>query len=552
MISPELDSYVTNARKQGLTNDQIKQELIKNGWSVSDVDAAMAISSSPSPMPQPPLEPDPFTPETSQTPKNYKKIFVGTIVALLILGGSTLAYTQQLWPFTLVGPSQQNLVADLPAKLETINFFGYSMTFALASQPRETNTQPLTKELLNLDDSLGNFTDFLDALQSLPSSLDVKFTIAGDSQTNTEALGTQFHADLALAMGDFNFAMDADFLTKNETYFLKVNKFPGLFFDIEAIKGKWIKITSEELKDSGYDFITESTEFGTEQGMRTGSVTEQLRKLYTLALQENFLALTPSTTKRADVPRGIQRFSVSSDQSKLSSFYQHATDNLKSYGEDAILKFDQKTFDTLQSQKFATLYSYLQNNTTFEVWIDGKTGYPAKLFHTFRIVPDPAYAPNLQDKQFIFSLTSDLSKINQPVTFTEPVEALTFEEARFILTGETRELSLIRKQISNIYRIRSALELYYDLVGSYPETLSELVTHERKLLSSLPTDSFTKTVFPYSSTKKDYLLTYTIQLPKIQGESKFSSEIEDYRERFVDGINHATSKFISQETKSTF
>lgn len=44
MVSPELQNYITSAKQQGLTDGQIRQNLLAQGWSEKDINSVLVSS----------------------------------------------------------------------------------------------------------------------------------------------------------------------------------------------------------------------------------------------------------------------------------------------------------------------------------------------------------------------------------------------------------------------------------------------------------------------------------------------------------------------------
>lgn len=81
MPNPQLTEYITQARKSGISDDQIRQALIQSGWSDRDINEGLLNS---------PLI----------SPSLFKKVIKFVILfAILAVGYFAVAYYMTLWPF---------------------------------------------------------------------------------------------------------------------------------------------------------------------------------------------------------------------------------------------------------------------------------------------------------------------------------------------------------------------------------------------------------------------------------------------------------------------
>ncbi|MEK7120776.1 MAG: LamG domain-containing protein [Patescibacteria group bacterium] len=113
MITPELKTFISDARSRGMSDGEIRQALLANGWMISDIDEAMGQVKEVSPsgfasQPQAvnPVRVNPVWQTPQQTPKiDEKKSSVGGILLFLfilfiiLVGWGVFAYYGGLWPF---------------------------------------------------------------------------------------------------------------------------------------------------------------------------------------------------------------------------------------------------------------------------------------------------------------------------------------------------------------------------------------------------------------------------------------------------------------------
>lgn len=107
MSSPEIEKYITEARAKGMSNDAIRQELLRGGWNANEVDAS-------------------FSPQTIPLPeKKTSRILIaglalfGVIVLLGIIG--SLTGNRSLKIQTYAGKVQITEVTGFPSYLDGRN-----------------------------------------------------------------------------------------------------------------------------------------------------------------------------------------------------------------------------------------------------------------------------------------------------------------------------------------------------------------------------------------------------------------------------------------------
>jgi preprotein translocase subunit Sss1 len=100
MITPELLRYIENVRKTGISDEQIRIELAKAGWSPEDINQVLI----PTPPPPPNMQgaasvQGTQTAGTGVKPakKGFSKAFVVTLTVLVILGIGYAVYFF-FWP----------------------------------------------------------------------------------------------------------------------------------------------------------------------------------------------------------------------------------------------------------------------------------------------------------------------------------------------------------------------------------------------------------------------------------------------------------------------
>jgi len=503
-------------------------------------------------------------------------------------------------------PSSNKTNFTLAVTLETQEAIDAIMSYSdrfqgaarASSTPLINDTNP--KWLVFNKQSLGSYyyftprpqrpmlVDVLEAQNSylnyLPGDFSFLLALSGAATGQTgQNVDTRFQGSATFAAGDFAGSADAEFTRKDGMYYVRLNKFPSFFFDPSAIKGKWVKITQDDIVSAsgawGSLLSGESLSFATTSEERTAASLAQLKQFFQIAEEEKAFVATGGEKEQYE-GREVYRYRLAMNQEKIASFYKRLADTFAStYGTNTLIALDQKTVDYMQTSAFQSVFNYFKANGSLNVLTDAKTGYPASITYQFRLVPDNA-ATKLKDKQFVLSAAIDLTDINNPPAITAPAETLSFDDAQALLAGVSKERFAFHKQNTGIQKIRSALETYKTLAGRYPENLADLLstandidakhhfttttpsfsyTKERyglrKIMDAVPQDVFGGGSFGYTIAKNDYALTYAIKLPPfrennvaffdaVDSQTMISKKIT---EKFVEGKNTATSKILSQE-----
>ena len=416
----------------------------------------------------------------------------------------------------------------------------------------------------------------------LPTDMSVTLSASGTTESkNVGDVATDAKLNLGadVRFGDFSASVAAAFLKKAETYYLDVVKFPSLFMDLTPIKNKWVQFTLDDI-GTGYSFVDPETI--EDLPKKQQDYLSQAKLLYVAAQQGGVIQVTKIVPDPKDEQhKGLVGYSVRVVREKVADYYKNMADQLEQkYPDDTLFKFDQTTYDYLKGDGFTQLFTYLGNNTSFDIWLDLATGYPAEFVTSFRYIP-PDSVLKLKDTQFVLTLTLGLSDINDPKAVEAPSPTISLDDAQMLMSNMPKDAYLYQKQLMNVRTLRSALDTYKRYAGKYPDRLEDLVITYKdvmkmnpngsstaygsdssmadyygstKLIRAIPKDVYTKQAFPYvhSSGGYDYALTYTIELP---ASSSTASPYDSYYESVdrvakpMNGKNTATSDYLSNEKK---
>ena len=429
-----------------------------------------------------------------------------------------------------------------------------------------------------------------DLFSFLPSNLNMAFHIGGTTQKDrAQSLDARFNIGADINFEDFIINADAEILKKGDVYYGKINKFPGLFFDISQIKQKWIRVTPDDLDitQEDLDFFEIFSWWGvsdTKRGGEENRAFEQFQLFFQIAEEEKVITANNPTTETLD-GRKTYHYPLSLHSDNIARFYRHLTDESKKrFGSSAFIQFDEETLASFENASVKNVFDYVSSNTELSVWVDAKTGFPVKLGYDFRFVPDEKIR-KLKDRQYRLLATLSFNDINKKVEIDTPKEFLSFEEAYSLLSGITPEEYAFERQTTRINSVKRALEDYKRLTKNYPSTLSDLTKTygelsssidaeekeytknlygecytERRFLKIVPNDLFTQKPYEYSRRNDSYALKFTMKIPPYEEGMRPSYSVyktiydttnylkpAKYSLRYVDGINTATYSVESEE-----
>ncbi len=304
-------------------------------------------------------------------------------------------------------------------------------------------------------------------------------------------------------------------------YYFQVSKMP--FFDSAMvdttiprftsadITGRWVSVNTgtferdfnnyaKELSELEPSFVGYHLDVGEQQDLITQQQTKDIAK----AWGETRLIVWDDKIVREE-ENGIDRYRVRGTLDK-DSFKRFIAQLAEIEGGMVSGKESKEATDKLFS---------LLDDIEINAWIDKDSGNLAR----FTIKAGSSFAVG-DGKQGIveFHLTTDLSDIDSPMSIAAPSEHYDVNvllEKLFAYAREgfasgnpdTRDM----RRISDLSRIRTALELYKKSDGAYPVKLSSLVS---EYMAIVPFDPLTKKQYRYTRTANSYTLSAELENKK--------------------------------------
>lgn len=272
----------------------------------------------------------------------------------------------------------------------------------------------------------------------ISGDLDIKLHASGDTGRNAEKIDTRFQIGGSANFEDLNVEADVEFLKKGDMFFVRINKFPGLFFDVTRVKNRWIKFEKSDLESSNYyNPFRYETQALAETSSKSQIFVRQIERFFEIVNEENIL-LAEGPEKTDINGQTAYKYSLYFNKEKIPVFYRKLTDALKNeFRNDAIIEFDQKTMDFLNSKEYGEIFDYLADNSSLEVWAD-RQGFPIKVLNSFRYIPENK-AKTLSEKQFIITSSLELSNINEGINISAPKDFIDIIEVSCILKDMTEQ-----------------------------------------------------------------------------------------------------------------
>lgn len=456
MINQQLLDYVKQQTSQtGASREEIKKALITAGWQSADIDEAMTAEAGVQ-------STKAVGPSSIALPKRINKkiliIIIAVILGLALIGGGVFAYFAYF-------QSPEKIVQKMVLKLADVKSLEYSgnLNVEVTANPAGLMGSPAGLTGTNTDSLVGT-TSPLSAKKTGKFTLDFNGSSDWHSVDNfLGLLAMNMNAEIP-QVGDFS--LGTEMRSINKDFYAKLSKAPNLMiFDLSAFENQWIKI-------DGKDITAQQ-----EKNKLTSAQIDQLKKTF---VQDKVISIVANLP--AEKIDGVNTY-----------HYKYAVnkEGLRKY----IIDVDKivSTSTMLTGQKLADFNKEMDNLVApeGEIWI-GKSDYlPYKI--SSNIVINETETSKVSGK---VGIVLSAKNFNKPVQVDVPSPVKTTEEimAGFMggfgaTPGLNASSTLINqessdnldinsarwrdtKRISDVKKIQTALEMYYNDNGDYPPQAS--------------------------------------------------------------------------------
>lgn len=515
-------------------------------------------------------------------PAGRKKLWLLLAALLIVLGlagGGYYAYSKGLLALPFLSPKPDALFNTMVGSLSDIKNAQYTLRLNVAAEPRASGAQPIIGNLnlngnvsaqpatgLSPPDALSTYMALLgmatndEALRSLPTDLHLSagVTFALEADKPIEDASGQFAIDATYTGGDATIAVDGEIRKAGKDLYAIVRKFPSLFFvDFSALKGKWVIIHPDD--DA---FLDQETL----QKLGGQNIVDRAKDALSVIFAQALFTVGQQLSSETISGVPTAHYRLTPHVEKLADVYRALREQQQQRGKPTAL-FD-AAIQALEKPENQQLLQQIAGNSQFDIWVEKARGLLHQTTWTLTLVP-PDTLERLKEKQFRIELQLTLDHINQGVRLERPEETIGYDEAERLLTGITKEEQQFQQQTERVRDLRSALNLYHEATGVYPDALDQLhdglakklaqcesektktnarstyacssyETYAKKTIKT--TDLFTGNPYGYAKDGADYKLTYEIRF--FEGMSEYE------KETYVEGTNTATSQEVSAGLES--
>jgi hypothetical protein len=303
-------------------------------------------------------------------------------------------------------------------------------------------------------------------------------------------------------------------------YYFQVSKMP--FFDSAMVDSTIPRFTSADITGRWVSINFETFERDFNNYAKELSELEPSFVGYHLDLTDQQDLITEKQTKDIEKLWGETRLIVWSDE--IVREEENGTDRYRVKGtldKDSFKRFVIQSAEITggiggagDKEVVDELFSEL-GDIEINAWIDKASGNLVR----FSIKAGSSFAEG-NGKQGVleFHLTTDLSDIDSPITIAPPTEHYDvrnlleklFAYAREGFASDSADARDARR-LSDLSRLRAALDLYKKREGTYPVKLSDLIS---EYMATIPSDPLTKKQYRYTRTTKSYVLSAELENKK--------------------------------------
>ncbi len=526
--------------------------------------------------------------------KAGKRLMIWIIIIALLgmLGFGYMRFVHGVYLFVNAPIDKNEVLAYLAGSISKVDTAAYSTHVSFEMMPREPGVESFDKLVLALTkndvagsgltvvpaiaSSSATSTDMASssAAQDTPVSgllsafspdsiMDIHIDGLYKKDSSTDSTGKAMRADgswhVAGTYSGEGLKTDLDMksVRRDGVTYIRAKAFPEMFFDIKAIRDKWVSIsqTDAESVASALPWLA-SFDSG---APRPANFEKQIARLISIAGEERVLEARgdPQKTIRPgsawyEPRRVMYSYQMQPNLEHFISFVERSNTILQNeFGTSSILVMTGEMKQSLRSREFERLFKYFAGNGYLKVTV-GKSGELVEIASSIKIVSD--------ERQTLLSAEVSLDRINEGVSIESPKSEMTFSDAYVLISGQSKELLQLKRQAKTVDAIRSEIKAYQSgHGGEVPDTLD--AAH---IGSALPNLVFATSSYAYKKVSKNsYLLSYQIVLPPLPTQfyelplslirfdsstaASSGSDLGMQYLRFVQGKNTANENTISIE-----
>ncbi len=335
---------------------------------------------------------------------------------------------------------------------------------------------------------LGGFPDLNDYYSSLfqfiPSDINLTggISVYFEADKKLSAADGSIRIDGSYTGSDISAAVDLEARKKGKDLYGIINKFPNLFIDIAAIKGKWVHLNSD---DSDW-FDPESLD-----EIDTREFIDTFKRIFKIALKEKLYTVKQKLPAETIAGVKSEHYLVNVDPTKITAVFDAFISEERAKNSNSISTYEdmRKSFS---DPEYLAMQQRVADNSRIEIWVDKVKGYLRQVKSDLVIVP-PENVEKLKNRQFLISTLLTMEKVNQKVSIDAPNDPIGMDEATRLLTGITKEQQQAEKQLNRVGDVRAMLQSYKGTNNAFPQSLDELTTYVNEKKDSCKANEATGT-----------------------------------------------------------
>lgn len=398
-----------------------------------------------------------FVPSEEAPPRSGMSMLMSVVGTLFLFVAVAYAGYMYVWPMLLTSDGApydpDTFFSELVVNVATLTSGRYELGFVAQTETREANVQSLEEafpQYIPRDDVsfeemqneklittiMRSESGYISALGL--DGLEFRFALNGTFGTDdtVDIPDGEFRVTLVYTSPDFSINADADIRIVDEMIYVRLNRFPALFGDFGALRGKWIAVMNvSEL--AGYQGVTMQDEAEVSTEERTRAL-ESFMGLVQAIDDTKVVYVDGAPAPEAVDGEMAYRYSLKINTDKVIPFI----DRVKSVMEQYLTPEEYTSFATdidevkrsyANDVSIAEYINFLQDQSRFIVWIGEDVKVPLRIALVTKIAPSSATLAS--DIQINTGFGFKLKDINEKLQITVPSEFMMLEEAEELLFG---------------------------------------------------------------------------------------------------------------------